>query len=418
MLSAVQGPRSEATTLLTVTGDDRPGVTTRLFAALSSSGAEVLDIEQVVIRGHLVLGVLLEDTDAEHVRRLAQPVADDLGLRLAVAPGPAETPENGPSPRTARCHVTVLGSPLAPAAVAGVAGRIADLGANIDRIVRLASYPVTAIQLEVSGADLPSLRTSLALEAAHQSVDVAVERSGLSRRAKRLVVMDVDSTLIQGEVIDLLAAEAGCLDAVRRTTEAAMRGELDFTESLRARVQLLAGLPVEALARVREQVTLTPGARTMVRTLGRLGFEFAVVSGGFTQITDQLVADLGIDYSAANTLEVASGRLTGRLVGPVLDRRGKADALVRFADLAGVPLAQTVAVGDGANDVEMLNVAGLGVAFNAKPIVQEAADTALNVPYLDALLYLLGISRDEVEAADELAGGRTPAPPVTGPAAG
>jgi phosphoserine phosphatase len=228
--------------------------------------------------------------------------------------------------------------------------------------------------------------------------------------------MDVDSTLVQGEAIELLAARAGALDRVAALTGAAMRGELDFADALRQRVGLLAGLPVAALDEVRGLLTLTPGARTLVRTLKRLDYRFAIVSGGFTQLTDHLVQQLGIDYAAANTLEVVDGRLTGALVGPVIDRAGKAAALVRFARQAGVPLSQTVAVGDGANDLDMIATAGLGVAFNAKPVVRDAADTAVNVPYLDAVLYLLGISRDDVEAADAADGTPTPAPPVPGPA--
>ena len=207
------------TTLLTLTGPDRPGVTTRLFAALTATGAPVLDVEQVVIRGQLILGVLLGTGDGDLVRVLAQPVADDLSMALGVTEGDAEGELELGVKRRERSHVTVLGSPLLPDAVAGVAGRIAELGANIDRIVRLAPYPVTAIELEVSGADPDALRTALSAEAAARSIDVAVERSGLHRRAKRLVVMDVDSTLIQGEVIELLAAEAGCLDEVARVTE-------------------------------------------------------------------------------------------------------------------------------------------------------------------------------------------------------
>jgi phosphoserine phosphatase len=228
--------------------------------------------------------------------------------------------------------------------------------------------------------------------------------------------MDVDSTLVQGEAIELLAARAGVLDQVAALTAAAMRGELDFADALRQRVGLLAGLPVAALDEVRGLLTLTPGARTLVRTLKRLDYRFAIVSGGFTQLTDHLVEQLGIDYAAANTLEVADGRLTGALVGPVIDRAGKAAALRRFATQAGVPLSQTVAVGDGANDLDMIAAAGLGVAFNAKPVLRDAADTAVNVPYLDAVLYLLGISRDDVEAADAADGTPTPAPPVPGPA--
>jgi phosphoserine phosphatase len=224
--------------------------------------------------------------------------------------------------------------------------------------------------------------------------------------------VDVDSTLVQGEVIEMLAGHAGCTPEVAEVTERAMRGELDFAESLRARVRLLAGVPATALADVRRELVLARGARTFVRTLKRLDYRIAVVSGGFTQVTDALVADLGIDYSAANTLEVVDGRLTGDLVGPLVDRAGKAAALERFAAEAGVPVAQTVAIGDGANDLDMLARAGLGIAYNAKPVVREAADAALNVPYLDAILFLLGISREEIEDADAAEGIQVETPPT------
>jgi phosphoserine phosphatase len=211
--------------------------------------------------------------------------------------------------------------------------------------------------------------------------------------------MDVDSTLIQDEVIVLFAGHAGCEEQVAEVTARAMRGELDFEQSLHARVALLAGLDASVVDKVRQEVRLTPGARTLVRTLKRLGFQVGVVSGGFTQVTDALQEELGLDFAAANTLEIADGRLTGRVTGEIVDRPGKARHLRRFAREAGVPLAQTVAIGDGANDLDMLNTAGLGVAFNAKPVVREAAHTAVNVPFLDAVLYLLGITREEVEAA-------------------
>jgi phosphoserine phosphatase len=210
----------------------------------------------------------------------------------------------------------------------------------------------------------------------------------------------VDSTLIQGEVIELLAKRAGCAERVAEVTGAAMRGEIDFTTALRERVALLEGLDAAALAEVRDELQLTPGARTLVRTLKRLGYRCGIVSGGFAQITDVLKKRLGIDYSAANTLEIAEGKLTGGLAGPVIDRAGKAQALAQFAGQAGVPLSQTVAIGDGANDLDMITAAGLGIAFNAKPVVRDAADASVSVPYLDTILYLLGISRDEVEAAD------------------
>jgi phosphoserine phosphatase len=230
----------------------------------------------------------------------------------------------------------------------------------------------------------------------------------------RLVVMDVDSTLVQGEVIEMLAERAGCLDDVARVTQAAMRGELDFEASLRERVALLEGVPESALDEVYQSIVLAPGARTMVRTLRRLGYRFAIVSGGFTQITDRLAADLGIHFARANELEVVDGRLSGRIVGDVVDRAGKAVALREFAGEVGVPLDAVIAIGDGANDLDMLNAAGLGIAYNAKPMVRDAADTAVNVPYLDAILYLLGISREQIEEADAAVGITTPAPPLIG----
>jgi len=396
---------SGQTLLITLTGTDRPGVTSGVFAALARFGVAVLDIEQIVLRRRLVLGVLVAAPPRwEELRDVVTAVGSELGLSVDVDRG---TGDNRSRPE-GRSHVTVLGHPLTAEAFGAIAGRVAGTGANIDRIERMARYPMTAIELHVSGADPDVLRVSLAEEAAQRGVDVAVQPATLLRHGMRLLVMDVDSTLVQGEVIEMLAEEAGCEDRVREVTEAAMRGELDFEASLRERVALLAGLDVEALDRVHDRLQLTSGARTMVRTLRRLGYRFAIVSGGFTAVTDRIAEDLGIDFSTANELEVVDGRLTGRLVGRVLDRAGKAAALRDFAQRAGVALEATVAVGDGANDLDMLSAAGLGIAFNAKPVVQQAADTAVNVPYLDAILYLLGISREEVEAADAREGLTTP----------
>jgi phosphoserine phosphatase len=386
------------TILVTLTGRDRPGVTSRLFADLAAHDLAVLDIEQVVIRGRLVLGVLLAsdgEPDLTSIHRAVRGLAADLDMDAEITTGWGEPPR-----RRGRLHVTVLGSPLRPGAVAAIAGRIAASGANIDRIDRLADQPVTCIELDVSGADPDALRSALTREAARQRVDVAVQRGGLHRRAMRLIVMDVDSTLISGEAIDLLAERAGCAGQVAKITEATVRGDTDFAASLAERVALLAGLEVSALDEVRSQIRLAPGARTLIRTVRHLGFRCGIVSGGFTQITDGLAAELGLDYTAANTLEVAGGRLTGRLTGPVIDRAGKADALRRFAGQAGVPLSQTVAVGDGANDLDMIAAAGLGIAFNARQVVRDAADASVTVPYLDAVLYLLGVSRDEADATE------------------
>jgi phosphoserine phosphatase len=388
----------QMTLLITVTGRDRPGVTSRLFSVLAGHELSVLDVEQVVIRGRLVLGVLLScghALDLNAIHRQVTAVAADLGLEVEITAGSAE-----PALRRSSLHVTVLGSMLPPAAIAGIAGRIAGSGANIDRISRLAHRPVTCIEFDISGADPAALRTALARESVDRGVDVAVQRGGLHRRAMRLVVMDVDSTLVSGEAIDLLAARAGCAAKVAELTAATMRGELDFAAALRERVALLAGLDASVIDEVRAELRLAPGARTLIRTLRRLGYKCGIVSGGFTQFTDVLAADLGLDYATANTLEIADGKLTGQVSGAVIDRAGKATALRDFAARSGVPLSQTVAVGDGANDLDMIAAAGLGIAFNAKPAVRDAADASLSVPHLDAILHLLGISRDDVETAD------------------
>ncbi|HET8665789.1 MAG TPA: phosphoserine phosphatase SerB [Nocardioides sp.] len=398
------------TLLLTVSGKDRPGVTSAMFRTLTRAGVEVLDIEQIVLRRQLILGILVTAPARgwKTLRSAVEETADELGMHVEVERGSGDNRGR----REGRSHVTVIGAPLMAGAMAAVAGRIADCGANIDRIERMARYPVTAIDLHVSGADPDRLRALLSAEAAAQGFDIAVQPASLLRRAMRLIVIDVDSTLIQGEVIELLAAHGDQQEQVAHLTDLAMRGELDFEDSLRARVALLKGIPATALDHVYDELVLAPGARTLVRILRRLGYRFALVSGGFSQITDRLAADLGIHYARANELEIVDGLLTGDIVGEVVDRAGKAKALRYFAEEVGVPVEQVVAIGDGANDLDMLEAAGLGIAYNAKAVVQEAADTAVNVPYLDSILYLLGITREEVEALDLEHGFVTPAPPV------
>jgi phosphoserine phosphatase len=293
----------------------------------------------------------------------------------------------------------VLSQALKPAAITAIASQIANNGGNIERIHRTASYPLTAIELTVSGADLSRLRPALALTGNEFSVDIAVSPGGLMRFAKKLIVMDVDSTLIQQEVIELLGAKAGVQAQIAKVTESAMSGELDFEASLRARVALLKGLPESVLTEVRSEITLTPGARTLVRTLNKLGHHIALVSGGFEPVIAPLVSELGIDHMRANNLEITDGKLTGNLIGPIIDRAGKATALKEFAAAHNIELEQTIAIGDGANDLDMIAVAGMGIAFNAKPAVKAAADSSVSAPYLDSVLYLMGISREEVEEA-------------------
>ncbi|MFC3454184.1 phosphoserine phosphatase SerB [Amycolatopsis speibonae] len=393
--------------LITTTGPDKPGVSSVLFAVLSRHDVDVLDVEQVVIRGQLVLGVLAGVyRDPEGLQEYVEQAMASVGMQVEVKIGSAIGADPFAIGQKDSTHVLLmLGRPVTARAFSDVARRLAALDVNIDSIRSVADYPVTGLELYTSLAqDTPeadaALRTALADAAVEAGIDISVERAGLARRAKRLVVFDVDSTLIQGEVIEMLGAHAGVEPQVREITEAAMRGELNFGESLERRVALLEGLPESVLDEVAASIELTPGARTTIRTLKRMGFRCGVVSGGFTKIIQSLVDDLGLDFAAANELEVVDGKLTGRVVGEIVDRAGKAKALRRFAEEYEISLQQCVAVGDGANDIDMLSVAGMGVAFNAKPALREVADTALSHPYLDAVLFLLGVTRSEIEAAD------------------
>jgi len=389
--------------LITVTGPDRPGVSSVLFAALTRHAVDLVDVEQVVIRGRLTLGVLVTTTgDPESLQETVEQAMASVAMQVHTSHVPDDWPR-----RLSTHVVVVIGRPITARAFSQVAGAIAELGANIDAIRRLADYPVTGLELLVSQDPQdstvypPGMLRARALEVAQVAgVDIAVERAGLTRRSKRLIVFDVDSTLVQGEVIEMLAARAGAEAEVRAVTEAAMRGELDFAQALHRRVAALEGLPVSVLDEVGAELTLMSGARTTIRTLKRLGFRCGVVSGGFASVVAGLVDELGMDFCAANELEVVDGRLTGRVTGQIVDRAGKAAALVRFAQAHDVPLSQTVAVGDGANDMDMLATAGLGIAFNGKPVLREVADTAITHPYLDVVLFVLGITRDEVERAD------------------
>ncbi|MFT4125217.1 MAG: phosphoserine phosphatase SerB [Gordonia sp. (in: high G+C Gram-positive bacteria)] len=387
--------------LITVTGPDKPGVTSVLMGALAGAHVILLDVEQVVIHDRLTLGVLIEVTgDPEHVQDVVEQAMDSIGMTVHVE---ADASGNGHHPSSHA--VVLLGSPVTARAFSAVAAELAGQGGNIDSIRGVADYPLTGLELMVSvghddvAADA-ALRKGLAAVAGKHEVDIAVERGGLARRAKRLIVFDVDSTLIQGEVIEMLAAHAGREAEVAAVTEAAMRGELDFAESLHRRVAALAGLDASVLDEVAASLELTPGARTTIRTLHRLGYHCGLVSGGFRQVIDGLAHELELDFVRANTLEVVDGVLTGRVIGEIVDRPGKARALRAFAEQAKVPMEQTVAVGDGANDIDMLSVAGLGIAFNAKPALREVADAALSHPFLDAVLFILGVTRDEIEAAD------------------
>ncbi len=383
--------------LIRVSGQDRPRLTSDLLGLLARAGAQLEDMEQLVVRERLTLDVLvrLEGASDALLRDILY-----WGFRNDMKVDFERVEATSQRASRRRHAVTVLGQPLTPTALSAVADAISDSGGNIDRIVRLATQPVTAYDLVVIVDDADAMRTALVSVAREHGIDVAVQVNGLERRAKRLVVMDVDSTLIADEVIELLADEAGCRAEVEAVTTAAMAGELDFETSLRERVRQLAGLEVAALDRVAARIRLTPGARTFVSTLQRMGFSVAVVSGGFTAFTDQLKADLGLDHAYANTLEIADGRLTGEVVGPVVDRARKAELLIQIAAAEGILPSQAVAIGDGANDLDMLAASGLGIAFNAKPAVRARAHTTVSVPRLDVILFMLGVRGAEVDHVD------------------
>ncbi|QDP96441.1 phosphoserine phosphatase SerB [Microlunatus elymi] len=395
--------QSAAPLLIRVTGRDRPRVVHDLLGLLDGAGAAVEDMEQLVVREQLTLDVLarLDRADSGLIRDILY-----WGHTEGLSVDFEQVEATSQRARLPRHAVTVLGEQLTPAGLAAVSGVVADTGGNIDRIVRLATEPVIAYDFSVIAGDVAELRRRLLQVARDHQVDIAVQAGGLERRAKRLVVMDVDSTLIRNEMIDLLAEEAGCSDQVGAITERAMRGELDFEGSLRERVRLLKGLDGEAIERVRGRIRLTPGARTFVRTLKRLGYAVAIVSGGFTVFTDWLQDQLDLDHAYANTIEIVDGRLTGEIIGAVVDRAGKAELLGRIAAAEGVPLSQTVAIGDGANDLDMLSVAGMGIAFNAKPAVRDQAEVTVSVPYLDAILFMLGLRGSDVDHGELAAGTR------------
>jgi len=397
---SAQLDKDQFTGLILLTGLDSPGITATLFETLAPFSLTVVDIEQVVIRERLILTLLIT-CDPAHAKAIdSDLVALATQLDVDIATSFSSTPIASIAAKTGLLHVVVLSPKLEPGSIAKVTQNINSLQGNIEAITRTASYPVTAIEFLISGADEKSLRNSLARVALETGLDIAVQQGGLMRHARKLVLLDVDSTLIQQEVIELLAAKAGVGDEVIAITQSAMRGEMDFEQSLIARVSLLADLPESVIAQVQQEILLTPGARTLIRTLQRLGHTVCVVSGGFHNVIDPLMRELNISHYRANTLEIVDGKLTGKVLGPIIDRAAKAQALRDFAQLENINIEQTIAIGDGANDLDMIAAAGLGIAFNAKPAVKAAADSSVSAPYLDSVLYLLGIAREEVEEAD------------------
>jgi phosphoserine phosphatase len=379
------------TGLILVSGEDRPGITQSLMKVLSQFSVSVVDVEQLIIRDRLLLTVLitLDENHANAVAADLNILQEEIGLDIAIDFVHHEQMiEN-----SELLNVVIIGESIKPIGIAAVADEIARLGGNIIAIRRTAATPVLAIELNIKipNKSIKEIQRSLAKVAITNRIDLAVEPSSRAREAKRLVLLDMDSTLIQQEVIDLIAKHAGKLDEVSQITESAMAGELDFSQALSARVSLLAGLDESVIELVRKEITLTNGAKKLIETLHKQGHKVGVVSGGFLDVIEPILKELKIDFYRANKLEIVNGKLTGKTEGEIIDRVAKLNSLKKFAEIEGVELSQTVAIGDGANDLDMIEAAGLGIAFNAKPKVAAAAATTISTSDLSTVLLLMGI---------------------------
>jgi phosphoserine phosphatase len=387
-----------------VTGRDRPGVTATLTGILATQGASLYDIEQVVVHEQLTLCLLVGlPPSARDVLKELLFAAKQLGMELEFTPVIGNGVEDKATPLDQMYVITAISPVLGAAHIHAIASTLAHESANIEKISRLSEGSLGSVEIHArlpASGDPERLKRSLLAQAMRASFDVSLQREGLYRRSKRLIVMDMDSTLIRIEVIDELARAAGVGAQVSQITERAMQGEMDYDESLRQRVALLKGLDVAVLDKIAADLPLTEGAETLVRVLKRLGYRIAVISGGFSRAADALKKRLSLDYAFSNNLEIEGGKLTGKVVGPIVNAQRKAELLELIAQLEGVVLDQVIAVGDGANDIRMLEKAGLGIAFRAKPKLREAADTSLSGSGLDAILYLLGISAREIREVD------------------
>jgi len=399
--------------LISITGMDRPGITASITQVLAGFDVNVLDIGQSVIHDSLSLGMLVEipetAVDAQIVKDAVQKTIDGLNLTVRFVDISLTSYENWVDQQgKARHIVTLLSRRITAYQISRLSRLVAENNLNIDKITRLSGrVPLESIgsdgqacvEFSLRGpvADLPALRRQFMELADDIDVDIAYQENNVYRRNRRLVAFDMDSTLIQVEVIDELARRAGVGKQVATITERAMRGEIDFKESLMQRVALLKGLPESALGEVAATLTLTDGVERLMSTLKRLGYKTAILSGGFTYFGRALQRRFGFDYVFANDLEIENGIITGRLASEIVDGERKASLLASIAQHEGFSLEQTIAVGDGANDLPMLSIAGLGIAFQAKPIVKESAKQTLNTHGLDGILYLMGLSERETK---------------------
>ncbi len=390
---------------ITVTGVDRPGITAELASILADANATLLDAQQVVVGSHVNLNFLVALPGGESAGRpILKEVlwkARELGLHVDFDLAPSF---DSTVPELKTWALTVLANPVTIDLLATIAHTTQRAGFNIERIERLSRRNFVSAEFLLSGPHGEAeraLRAGLVALRARYQCDLALQREKLTRRNKRLIVMDMDSTLIQQEVIDELAVSLGVQDRVSAITRRAMNGELDFDQSLRERVRLLKGTPKSALSDVLARIELTPGAEELVRVLKRLGYRTAVISGGFMEVVEPIQKRLGLDYAFANRLEIVDDRLTGEVVGTIIDRQRKAELLESIAKSERFELDQVIAVGDGANDLDMLARAGLGIAFNAKLTVQERAATAINQKSLLSILYLLGMRDTDTSSIEE-----------------
>ena len=384
--------KSTFTGLILVSGEDRPGITESLMKTLSAFSVTILDIEQLIIRDRLLLTILLslDEAHAEAITEDLHTLQDQIGLDIAID----FTQQGSTRVSGETLRVVIVGNAIKPSGLAAVASQIAQLGGNISAIKRTAMDPLISIELELSipNNSLKEVQGALTSVAIENKIDLAVEPGGLQRKSKRIVMLDMDSTLIEQEVINLLGAAAGQSIAIEAITHKAMAGDLDFKAALIERVALLKGMDQNILNQVRDQITLTKGAKKLIDELHQQGHKVGVVSGGFIEVIEPILNSLSIDFYRANKLKISDGLLTGEIEGPLIDSHAKRIALEQFAKQEKVPLEQTVAIGDGANDLEMIKAAGLGIAFNAKPKVAAAADTTISNQDLSTVLLLMGIS--------------------------
>jgi phosphoserine phosphatase len=397
--------------LINVTGKDHPGLTAALTSTLAQHGANILDIGQAVIHEHLALGMLMEIPAQAQSRPVLKDLlflAHQLGLHIEFTPIEQRDYEHWVSDQgKPRYIITLLGRQLTAHHLSRVAAVVSRHGLNIDAITRLSGRPsitghgprqrvCVEFSLRGAAADPALLRRDLLEIARDEEIDLAFQEDNLFRRNRRLIVFDMDSTLIQVEVIDQLAEVAGVGPKVAAITASAMRGELDFKDSFRRRLALLKGLDVGVLERIAETLPITEGAERLISTLKKLGYKVGILSGGFSYFAEYLQRRLGLDCVSANELDIRDGRLTGEVKGEIVDGARKAELMRQMAEQLGIGLEQVIAVGDGANDLPMLALAGLGVAFHAKPLVRANARHAISTLGLDSILYLLGVRDREI----------------------